>query len=137
MRGLKDDAAGPRSYLRHLEDKVRQEGTKAGRELPEGQSLQSTLLRGWVFGSDAFKEKLLKLAHTTLDEGAKRPFWALSQCHSHLPPFSVLTHTYKSPDFQLHIFDNQSETIVARLNFNRVPDSVVSNSITEIVTSRS
>jgi hypothetical protein len=57
MRGLKDDAAGRRAYLKHLEERVRQEGEKAGRGLPEGQSLQSTLQRGWMFGSEAFKEK--------------------------------------------------------------------------------
>ena len=72
MRGLRDDASGRRRYLQHLEDKMRQEGAEAGRELPTGQSLHSTLWRGWMFGSDAFKEKLLALAGQTLGEGAKR-----------------------------------------------------------------
>ena len=67
MRGLKDDAAGRRAYLKHLEERVVQEGEKAGRGLPEGQSLQSTLQRGWMFGSEAFKEKVLKLAGKALE----------------------------------------------------------------------
>ena len=72
MRGLKDDAAGRRAYLRHLENRVRMEGLEAGRKLPEGQSLQSTLSRGWMFGAHAFKEKILALAGKSLESGSKR-----------------------------------------------------------------
>jgi len=31
-------------------------------ETPDGQTLQSTLRRGWYWGSEAFREKLLRLA---------------------------------------------------------------------------
>ena len=76
-RGLRawkyaDDARGRRSYLEHLEQRAREEGKSAGRGLPEGQSLQATLKRGWFFGSELFKEKLVKLADKVLKTGAKR-----------------------------------------------------------------
>ena len=70
--GRGDDVKGRRSYLEHLEQRVKQEGEAAGRTLPEGQSLQSTLRRGWVFGSEAFKDKLLALAEGALKKGAGR-----------------------------------------------------------------
>ena len=61
-RGSEDDAAGRRRYLEYLESRVRAEGAEAGRVLPAGQSLQSTLRRGWFFGSSAYREKVLALA---------------------------------------------------------------------------
>lgn len=61
-----DGAAGRRRYLERLERRAREEGAEAGRALPDGQSLQSTLRRGWCFGSEGFKEKLLSLAQTAL-----------------------------------------------------------------------
>lgn len=67
-----DDARGRRSYLEHLEKRAQDEGKEAGRGLPEGQSLQATLKRGWFFGSEVFKEKLVKLAGKVLKAGAKR-----------------------------------------------------------------
>jgi REP element-mobilizing transposase RayT len=62
-----DDARGRRQYLEHLEERVRAEGAEAGRGLPEGQSLQATLRRGWFFGSAAFREKLLALGGRMLE----------------------------------------------------------------------
>ena len=60
--GLKDSAAGRRQFLERLEQREREEPTRTcGAELPEGQSLQSTLRRGWYFGSQAFRERLLAL----------------------------------------------------------------------------
>jgi len=72
MRGLADDARGRRAYLEHLEQRMRSEGEKAGHELREGQSLQTTLRRGWLFGGQAFKERMLNLAQKVLSAGAKR-----------------------------------------------------------------
>ena len=60
--GLKDSAAGRRQFLERLELRAREEPTRTcGAKLPEGQSLQSTLRRGWYFGSQAFRERLLAL----------------------------------------------------------------------------
>ena len=70
--GFGDDARGRSAYLRHLEERARMEGKAAGRALPEGQSLQSTLRRGWFFGSERFKEKLLSVAEKALKISARR-----------------------------------------------------------------
>jgi putative transposase len=83
-RGLRswwreDDTQGRRGYLEHLEKRVREEGAEAGRTLPEGQSLQSTLRRGWCFGTEAFKAKLLELAERALKKGSKRKNYAAAE----------------------------------------------------------
>ena len=83
-RGLRswwreDDTHGRRGYLEHLEKRVREEGADAGRTLPEGQSLQSTLRRGWCFGTEAFKAKLLELAQKALKQGARRKNYGAAQ----------------------------------------------------------
>ena len=58
---LKDRPQGRREFLERLESKVDWENARAaGKVEIEGQSLQSTLRRGWYFGSQAFKEGLLK-----------------------------------------------------------------------------
>ena len=60
--GLKDSGAGRRQFLERLEVRGREEPTRTcGAKLPEGQSLQSTLRRGWYFGSQGFRERLLAL----------------------------------------------------------------------------
>ena len=60
--GLKDSTAGRRQFLERLELRAREEPTRTcGAKLPERQSLQSTLRRGWYFGSQAFRERLLTL----------------------------------------------------------------------------
>ena len=71
MVGLKDDARGRRGYLGRLEQKVRLEGKAAGREQPEGTSLQMTLRRGWCFGSQGFKEAMLKVAQKVLSAASR------------------------------------------------------------------
>ena len=58
--GLNDSAEGRRLYVRRLEEKARQGLT--GPQMPEQQSLQSTLRRGWFWGSEQFREFLLKKA---------------------------------------------------------------------------
>jgi hypothetical protein len=60
--GLKDSAAGRRQFLERLELRAREEPARScGARLPEGQSLQSTFRRGWYFGSQGFRERLLAL----------------------------------------------------------------------------
>jgi hypothetical protein len=56
--GLEDSVKGRRLSVRRLEDQARQ-GVNAP-VLPEDQSLQSTLRRGWYWGSEQFREFLLK-----------------------------------------------------------------------------
>ena len=60
--GLKDNAAGRRRFLERLELRVQEESARCcGARTPEGQSLQSTLRRGWYFESQGFRERLLAL----------------------------------------------------------------------------
>jgi putative transposase len=47
--------------VEELEGRRRSERHEAFKPGPEGQTLQSTLRRGWYWGSDAFREKLLAL----------------------------------------------------------------------------
>jgi putative transposase len=61
--GLPDSAEGRRRYVRRLEDKARQRPNVP--QVPEHQSLQSTLRRGWYWGSEQFREFLLKQADAT------------------------------------------------------------------------
>ena len=70
--GFGDDLRGRRAYLLSLEERARMEGAAAGSASPEGQSLQSTLRRGWFFGGERFKEKLLAVAAKALKTGAGR-----------------------------------------------------------------
>ena len=72
---LPDTTAGRRRYIERLETLVDWSmPTEAGKVLWEGQSLQSTLRRGWYFGSQAFRETLLnRLGETELDGGSEDP----------------------------------------------------------------
>jgi putative transposase len=56
--GLEDSVKGRRLYVRRLEEKARQGVTAP--VLPEDQSLQSTLRRGWYWGSEQYRAFLLK-----------------------------------------------------------------------------
>jgi putative transposase len=68
--GLKDNAAGRRQFLERLEQRVQEEpARRCGAGTPAEQSLQSTLRRGWYFGSQVFRERLLAL----LPRGAEAP----------------------------------------------------------------
>jgi hypothetical protein len=57
--GLADSVKGRRQYIRRLEDLAR-EGINPP-VLVERQSLQSTLHRGWYWGSEPFRDFLLKM----------------------------------------------------------------------------
>ncbi len=59
---LADTAVGRRAYLRHLEKLAKEEGQMAGIRQPEGRSLHSTLRRGWYWGGQSFKEKVMAMA---------------------------------------------------------------------------
>lgn len=65
---LPDTTTGRRRFIERLETLVDWDmPSEAGKVLWEGQSLQSTLRRGWYFGSQAFREALLnRLGETEL-----------------------------------------------------------------------
>lgn len=59
--GLPDTPKGRKAFLERLVERAKAEGEAAGRGKIEGQSLNSTLERGWFWGSESFKEKLLMI----------------------------------------------------------------------------
>ena len=62
LAGLKDSASGRRRYVGGLERRIaEEEAARLGLEEVGGQSLHSTMRRGWYWGSQAFREKLTKL----------------------------------------------------------------------------
>jgi REP element-mobilizing transposase RayT len=72
--GFSDRARGRRGYLEYLENRIRaEEAERCGAELPGGQTLQSTLSRGWYFGSQGFREEIFtRIAGTMKRRGRKR-----------------------------------------------------------------
>jgi putative transposase len=66
-----DRARDRKSLLREIESFAQEEEVeRSGLSTIEGQSLQSTVRRGWYFGSEAFREWLLEKADETI--GGKR-----------------------------------------------------------------
>ncbi len=61
--GLKDGPAGRRQFVERLSLRAQSEKLKeCGLAEIEGQGLQSTLRRGWCYGSPTFKERMLGFA---------------------------------------------------------------------------
>jgi hypothetical protein len=66
-----DTARERRAFVERLEARARSEGAeRCGASTLDGQSLQSTLQRGWYFGREAFRDWLLEKADAVL--GARR-----------------------------------------------------------------
>jgi putative transposase len=60
-QGFSDTAAGRRRFLQRLEERARM-GTRRRDEAVEAEmSLRATLKRGWIFGSQAFEERMYPL----------------------------------------------------------------------------
>ena len=58
--GIPDSAAGRRRFMEWTEGCVDwKKPREAGASMQDGQSLQSTLRRGWYFGAEEFRENLL------------------------------------------------------------------------------
>lgn len=59
---LSDRAAGRREFLAQTEEAIDWGNPEAaGAQLPEGQTLHSSLRRGWYFGAEGFRERLIEL----------------------------------------------------------------------------
>jgi len=58
--GLSDDADGRREFVDRLQRRISEEKiATCGMSTREGQSLQSTLRRGWYWGTQGFRERML------------------------------------------------------------------------------
>jgi REP-associated tyrosine transposase len=73
--GIKDTVSGRGEYLNRIELKGLEE--KGAPTQPENQSLQSTLVRGWYWGTDQFKEVLMSRANREAVKGNRN--YATSQ----------------------------------------------------------
>jgi REP element-mobilizing transposase RayT len=61
--GCKDSVAGRKELIERLDQRtIDEEAEKCGWIVRDGQSLNSSLRRGWYWGSERFREKLLDLA---------------------------------------------------------------------------
>ena len=70
---LKDSAAGRRKYLIALNESVDwSDRRRAGLADMEAQSLQSTLQRGWYFGTESYREKMLGLLERLQTDGKRK-----------------------------------------------------------------
>lgn len=58
--GERDHAKGRRRFVERIDERITLEKEEAGLEAGESQSLQSTLRRGWYWGSESFRESLLE-----------------------------------------------------------------------------
>jgi REP element-mobilizing transposase RayT len=71
--GEKDTVAGRRHFVDRLDEWAAGENAKkAGLVEKEGQTLQSTLRRGWYWGSESFRERLVELRGGKIDRSRDR-----------------------------------------------------------------
>lgn len=73
VKQREDTVRGRREFVKSLERRARAEGERAGIPETGEQSLQSTLRRGWYWGSQALKEKLLA-SNSELPGGSNRDY---------------------------------------------------------------
>jgi hypothetical protein len=68
--------------IKRLEQRaIAEEAEKCDWVLRAGQSLNSTLQRGWYWGSEAFREKLLDLASDRLQRAKNRNYRSSCQAN--------------------------------------------------------
>ena len=71
--GFKDGPAGRRQFVERVALRAqREEVERCGLAEIDGQGLQSTLRRGWCYGSPTFKERMLELAEDLLSRRSSR-----------------------------------------------------------------
>lgn len=82
LHDLPDTVAGRRHYVEGLDTRIKAEGAaRAGRVKFEGQTLQSTLRRGWYWGGEAFRERMLSLLEEKPTKNAN--YRSSAQGHDH------------------------------------------------------
>jgi putative transposase len=84
MAQCADTAAGRRRFVAHLDQRAQEEGSRgAGVIAPEKDRRRSHLRHGWYWGSQAFAERMLKLAEKAVRSRKNRTYrsGALSRAH--------------------------------------------------------
>jgi hypothetical protein len=82
--GCEDNVAGRKELIERLEQRVvAEEVEKCGWIVRDGQSLNSTLRRGWYWGSETFRQKLLDLAGGRLNRLSNRNRRSTNQWSDH------------------------------------------------------
>ena len=80
LYGLKDTARDRRKFVGRLDARVRsEEAERCGLPEIEGQSLHSTLRRGWYWGGQVFREKMLSRIDRSENSPLNRNFSSSSQ----------------------------------------------------------
>ena len=75
MAQCADTAAGRRRFVAHLDERAREEGSReAGIIPPESDRRRSHLRHGWYWGSQAFAERMLKLADKAVTSRRNRTY---------------------------------------------------------------
>jgi putative transposase len=70
--------------VKRLEQRaIAEEAQTCGCAVQAGQSLNSTLRRGWYWGTEAFRERLLHLASESLRRTKNRNYLTSRQGHDH------------------------------------------------------
>jgi hypothetical protein len=79
-----DTAAGRRSFVEHLDERAREEGSRrAGVIQPIKDRRRSHLRHGWYWGSQAFAEQMLKLARKELSAHKNRTYRSAAVAQAH------------------------------------------------------
>ncbi len=74
VRQYADAVEGRRAFVRDLEKRALEERLEAGAMEPDGQTLHSTLRRGWYWGSETLKEKLQAMRSGTSERNNSRDY---------------------------------------------------------------
>jgi putative transposase len=81
----RDTLKGRREFVKRVDWRAREE--KAERcglgEIEGGQSLQSTVRRGWYFGSETFRDRMLDLAERALSRKKRNDNYRASEIRAH------------------------------------------------------
>ena len=82
--GCADSVAGRRAMIERLEQRaITEKAERCGWADRAGRSLNSTLQRGWYWGSESFREKLLDLVAERLQRTNNRNYHSSRQAHDH------------------------------------------------------
>jgi putative transposase len=84
MAQCADTAAGRRRFVAHLDERAKEEGIRgAGVIAPESDRRRSHLRQGWYWGSQAFAERMLKLAEKAVTSRTNRTYRSAAVSRAH------------------------------------------------------